>query len=187
MRTQDGTPGAGLGTRLRAAWKAAVGIFDEESSKQAFGLLAGIWPGAVGAPPTRGARERIAAYADAPWLHAVADKVTTALAAVEWQAKVVRTGRPLGDGRRAAVRVKALQAAPAARRRRALVQLQQAGDLEDLEEHPFLDLMTAGNSLMTGLDVRRLTFLYRYVEGEAFWVKERDALINGRAETRGNP
>ena len=153
-----------------------MGGFGDDIGKQAYGLLSGVWPGAVGAPPTRGARERLAAYADAPWLHAVADKVTSALAAVEWQAKVVRTGPPLADGRRAAVRGTALQCAPAARRRVALARLKQAGELDELEESPFLDLMAAGNVMMTGLDVRRITFLHRYVEGEAFWVKERDAL-----------
>lgn len=82
----------------------------------------------------------------------------------------------LDSGKREAVRVKALQYAPAARRRVTLARLKQTGELEELEEHPFLDLMSAGNSVMTGLDVRKMTFLYRYVEGEAFWVKERDTL-----------
>jgi hypothetical protein len=162
--------------RLNIAVRAAVGIFDDRSSQQAFGLLSGIWPGAIGAAPTRGARERIAAYADAPWLHAVADKVASALAPIEWQAKVVRTGRSLSDGRRAAVRVKMLQSAPFARRRIALARLKAAGQLEELTEHPFLDLMSGGNTVLTGLDVRRVMFALRYVEGEAFWVKERNAL-----------
>ena len=45
--------------------------------------------------------------------------------------------------------------------------------LDELTEHPFLDFMAGGNSVMTGLDVRRATFALRYVEGEAFWIKER--------------
>ena len=165
-----------LGLRIAAAYKALVGVFSESSAREANGLLAGIWPGAVGAAPVRGARERVAAYADAPWLHAVVDKVVSALAAVEWQAKVVRRGPLRDDGRRAAIRVKALQRAPLTRRRVLLGRLKEAGELEELEEHPFLDFIGAGNSVMTGLDVRRATFLHRYVEGEAFLIKERNGL-----------
>ena len=64
---------ASFAERVRLASRALVGVFTDDAAKQAFGLLQGIFPGAAGAPPQRGARERAAAYADMPWLHALAD------------------------------------------------------------------------------------------------------------------
>ena len=168
---------ASVTERLRVAAKALVGVFSEDAAKQAYGLLGGIFPGAAGPPPTRGARERAAAYADMPWLHAVADKVSSAIAAVQWQLKAVR---PRGEPR--AVRVKALQRLGGSweaslERRARLKRLKEAGELVEVEEHPMLDeLLEGGNSYMTGLAMRKTTALHWDLEGEAFWVKQRNAL-----------
>ena len=173
--------------RLAVAAKALVGVFNEAAAKQAFGLLQGLFPGAAGAPPTRGARERAAAYADMPWLHAVADKVSSAVAAVEWQLKYVK---PTGAAR--AVRVKALQRLggswEAHRARQArLKALRDVGELVEIAEHPLLDdVLDSGNEYMTGLAVRKTTALHWDLEGEAFWIKERSALADARAP-RGVP
>src|SRR3972149_4706018 len=168
---------ASFAERLRTPTRAAVGLFSDDAAKQAFGLLQGIFPGAAGAPPARGARERAAAYADMPWLHAVADKVSAAFAAVEWQLKFVK---PAGAPR--AVRVKALQRLGGdytfmrARQARLKI-LKEAGDLVEIAEHPLLDdVLDKGNDYMTGLAVRKVTALHWDLEGEAFWLKERNGL-----------
>ena len=167
---------ASLGERMRVAAKALVGVFSEASAREAFGMLAGIFPGAVGAPPTRGARERVGAYADMPWLHAVADKVASAFAAVEWRLLAVR---PSGAAR--AIQVKALQRLggdyQALQARHGwLGRLKQAGELIPVESHPCLDLLVGGNSFMTGLAMRKVTALHMDLEGETFWLKERSGL-----------
>src|SRR3990172_1842820 len=66
---------ASFAERVRLASRALVGVFTDDAAKQAFGLLQGIFPGAAGAPPQRGARERAAAHADIPWLHPLAHNV----------------------------------------------------------------------------------------------------------------
>ena len=47
---------ASFAERVRLASRALVGVFSDDAAKQAFGLLQGIFPGAAGAPPARGAR-----------------------------------------------------------------------------------------------------------------------------------
>ena len=159
-----------LGTRMAIAWKAAVGIFSDDSAKQAHGLLSGMWPAGIGDAPTTGARERVAAYADMPWLHALADKVASAFAAVEWTVSY-----PAREGR--AVRMKALQRARGAARRQSLIRaLPPDVEMVKLDEHPLLDVLDGGNPLMTGLSVRKVTALHWDLEGEAFWLKERNGL-----------
>ena len=162
---------ASITDRIAVAAKALVGVFSEDSAKQAFGLLQGIFPGSAGSPPQKGARERVAAFADMPWLHALADKVAFAFAAVEWTLSV----RKRGNER--AVRMKSIQHASLAERKRSLAALKQSGELVRLEEHPLLDkVLGGGNSFMTGLGVRYVTSLHMDLEGEAFWLKERDGL-----------
>lgn len=157
--------------RLAAAWKALVGIFSDESARQAYGLLSGVFPASIGAPPTRGSRERIAAFADMPWLHAVAGKVAAGFAAVDWQLRAVRRA-----GAARAVRAKDIQRMVLTERKAALAVAKAAGELIEVADHPLLDLLGGGNSYMTGLDLRRLTALYLDLEGEAFWIKERNGL-----------
>lgn len=158
-----------LGQRLNVALKAAAGIFSESSARQAHGLLAGAYPAGVGEPPTRGARERVAAFADVPWLHAIADKVAYAFASVRWTLSYQQ--KP-GEWR--ASRAKAAQRAFGDQRRRAVAAMRDRGELREVEDHPLLDALEGGNSMMTGLAVRHLTCLYWDLEGEAFWLKERN-------------
>ena len=160
-----------FGDRLTLIGKALVGLFSADSAAQAHGLLAGIFPGASGPPPTKGARERIAAYADMPWLHAVAGKVADAFAATRWRLLVVR--RP---GAARAVKLAEIQRAPLGERQALLAARKQAGELTEVTDHPLLGLLDGGNPYMTGLALRRLTALHWDLEGEAFWLKERNGL-----------
>ena len=156
--------------RVAAALKAVVGIFDEGSATQAHGLLRGIWPGGIGDAPTAGARERVGAFADLPWLHALADKVASSFAAVDWT-----LAYPRGRASRRPERAKALQRARSAADRRVLwKRLAPEAEMVEVREHPMLDLLDGGNAMMTGLAVRYVTSLHLDLEGEAFWLKERN-------------
>ena len=161
-----------IAQRIRAAARAAVGIFSEGSARQAYGLLGGLWPAGSGAPPTQGARERVAAYADMPWLHALADKVASAFAAVEWT-----LAYPRGRRDRRAFRAKSLQRAPSRADRAARAKrLEPEAEMVEVREHPLLDLLDGGNAMMTGLGMRKVTALHWDLEGEAFWLKERNGV-----------
>src|SRR3990167_1464714 len=150
----------------------AVGGFSSQASAtQAYGLLQGMWPGGLGEAPTRGARERIGAYADMPWVYALADKVAYAQATVDWHLYAIRK-----KGKTRAERVKSVQDAHGETRRTKLIAHRESGELVEIENHPLLTALSNGNSMMTGLAVRKVTALHIDLEGESFWMKERDEL-----------
>lgn len=158
-----------LAQRARLAWRATVGIFSPGSSQQVHGLLRGMWPGATGESPTRGARERIAAYADMPWVFALCDKVAYAFATVDWHVYVVRP-----KGSKKAVLDATLRDASGAKRRRLLKAAADRQELVEVADHQLVGALNAGNSILTGLGVRKVTSLHFDLEGETFWMKERD-------------
>lgn len=163
----------GFGTRLKAASRAVVGIFSDHSLQQAYGLLQGVLPGGMGTPPTRGTAEYLRAYSQMPWLRAVACRIATGVASADWQLYVVRK-----QGKRASFdgRVKAIQRAPAQLRRHLLKQAATDQDLQQITEHPLLDVLGKANDFQTGLSMRKVTQLHLDLTGDAFWLKERDAL-----------
>lgn len=161
---------AGVGLRVRAAAKAVVGIFNEQSARQAWGLLSGIAPGGRGEPPPRGTAEYLRAYSQMPWLRAVAGRVASRVATAEWH--LYRVGKPQEPARRDRL----LQRAKSVRRRTMLKDLRQRDELTEITDHPALDLLHDANSFQTGESVRKVTQLHLDLVGEAYWLKERNAL-----------
>lgn len=157
--------------RVGVATKAAVGIFSDQSLEQAYGLLRGVLPGGHGTPPTRGTADYLRAYSQMPWLRAVTGRISTATARAEWQLFVEQKA-----GAKRATRNKRLQRAPRHERVRLLKQLAAAGDLKQVTDHPLLELMHNANEFQTGFSMRKVTQLHLDLVGDAFWLKERDAL-----------
>lgn len=155
--------------RLTILARAAVGVFHEGSGQQVWGLLGGLWPGSAGEAPDRGTVEHLRAYSRMPWVRSAAGRASEGVASTQWQVFAVRQG-----GR--ARRVREVQAAPHDRRRRLLTELKQAGQLELLADHPLQALLDGGNSFLTGHSVWRVTQIHLDLVGEAFWLKERNAL-----------
>lgn len=159
-----------LGSRVAAAAKAAIGIFSENSLKEAAGMLTGIMPGGMGAAPRRGVQEYLRAYREMPWLRAVAERIATSVSATEWQLFVLKK-----SGQRARKDAR-LQTAPMYVRRKMLVKAAAEGELTQLTDHPLLTALHGANSFQTGQAMRKVTQLHLDLVGEAFWLKERDAL-----------
>lgn len=155
--------------RVRVAAKATAGIFSENSMRQAWGMLAGVLPGGVGMPPTRGTVDYLRAYSQMPWLRAVSSRVSTATARAEWQLFVVRKG-----GEKKARRMKHVQRADKAERSRMLKELAEERELVQVVEHPMLDVLNDANEFQTGYAMRKITQLHLDLVGDAFWLKERD-------------
>lgn len=161
---------SGFMTRARIAAKAAVGVFSENSAREAFGMLAGIYPGQQGLPPPRGTREYLQAYSKMPWLRAVTSRIASRVAATDWQLFVnAKAGEKARLNR-------IVQRAHGAERRKMLKQMQEDGELRQIETHPLLTVLTDANNFQTGLSARKTTQLHLDLVGEAFWLKERDAL-----------
>ena len=88
-------PSRSIGTRLSIAAKAFAGIFNEDSARQAHGMLGGIFSGGSGDPPYRGAASILKAYSTMPWLRAVAQRVATSVSAstTQWKLYAPTSGR----------------------------------------------------------------------------------------------
>lgn len=163
-----------LQQRLVVAAKAAVGIFSENSMRAAYGLLSGIMPGGMGQPPVRGTADYLRAYSQMPWLRAVTSRVATATASAEWQLFVVK-GKKDAKARGGPL-VKQLQRADRKSRIRMFKQLAEAEELQQVTEHQMLDVLRDANEFQTGFSARKVTQLHLDLVGDAFWLKERDAL-----------
>lgn len=156
--------------RAKLATRTAIGVFSENSMREAHGMFQGIYPSSRGEPPVRGTRDRLAAYRDLPWLRACAERVGNAVASTEWQLFVARKGGT-------AVRDRSLQRAPLSERRAYLKHAQRRGDVTRVEKHVLLDdVLDKGNSFLTGHATRKVTQLHVDLAGEGFWLKERDGL-----------
>lgn len=157
-----------LAQSSRLVARAAVGLFSDRSATEAHGLLMGVNPGTAGAPAVRGSREMLLAYSHVPWLRAVTDKIASALAEIQWTVSA-----PTGANGKAVYRPD-LQRMPSRERQKALASLRRTGELRELVRHPFYDVMATGNSALTGLATRKVTFINDLILGEWFWLKERN-------------
>ena len=161
---------ATLRERISAAAQTLVrGPAEQRDVSTAGGqLMAGVLP-AGGEPPPRNAADYLEAYKNMPWLRAVLGRIGYDVAAVEWFLSVQRK-----DGR--AVRNRVLQRAAPTQRRKAMLALAAAGELEEITDHVLLDLLHDANPMHTGLEVRRITQVHLDSVGESFWLLERNKL-----------
>lgn len=180
--------GLGWTTRLRLAAstlfkgqvsardaKELVGVFDANAAEAAFGLLAKIYGGASGEPPKRGTKEFLDAFSTSPMLRAVIDRIASRMAGTQWQLMAHKKGP--NRARRHAE----WQTADAKGRAQIRKDLRRHGELLDIAQHPFLDAMNRGNSLITGYGVRYLMSTYTDLVGENFLLKERGEYAEPRA------
>lgn len=148
--------------------KAAIGLFSDDSARQAHGMLGRIYAGGRGEPPKRGTKELLRAYSEMPWLRAVTYRVSHSVAAAPWRIYGVRKrgGKFMRDFRiqRGDVRV----------RTKLLAERKAAGELVEIEEHPMLELLYSPNPFLTGMSTRQLTQVYLDIVGESFWIKDRN-------------
>jgi len=150
-------------SRFRHAWEMTKqpDLFGGESQ----GMLAGIMQG--GQPPKRGSEELIKMYKRLPWLRAINSKISISVASVTWELYVQRSGER-------AVRSYKLQKADINYRQKNIKQLKAAGKMEEIFDHPFLDLLDKANPAMTGRSARQITQTHLDIKGEAFWILERN-------------
>lgn len=160
-----------FGERLRVAVKAAVGVFSDEAQKEALGMLTGIMPGGLGAPPARGTQQFLQAYSQMPWLRAVSSRVATSVASTEWQLFV---GKKKDAPR--AHRDQRLQRAVGPNRQKLMSSAMESGELTQITDHVLLDTLHDANSFQTGGQMWKVTQLHLDLVGEAFWIKERDGM-----------
>lgn len=142
-----------------------------ESSVTLDTILNNIYPGRQGDPPERGAFGILDSYATMPWLRACAGRVANSMSAVEWRLYVTRK-----SPKERAYRDRKLQRAGYELRKTLIRERAASGELEEVTDHPFLDIMTKGNGFHTGVALRRIESLHMDLVGETFMLKGRNAL-----------
>lgn len=128
-------------------------------------VLGRIMPGGTMRPAKRGTAPALDAYNKMPWLHAVCNKVGGSVASVCWELYVDRAkdGTPKMNRR--------LRRAKGMKRKEIIKEM----EMQELENHPFLDALEHGNAQMPGMQLIKLTQVYLDLTGECFWIKERNA------------
>lgn len=151
-------------------WALLRAAASKKPAQEAMSILSKISPGG-GDPPPRGSTDILESYATMPWMRACASKVAASIASVEWRLYVTRR-----KGAQKAYRDHAVQRAGHALRKALLQDRSNAGELTEVTDHPFLDLLTKGNGHHSGVALRRLESIYMDLVGEAFLLKSRNGL-----------
>jgi HK97 family phage portal protein len=165
--TMHGLP---LTQRLALAWKALVSQFDAGSAQYAQQMLAGIFPASTGPAPARNAIQLLQMVNDSPWIRACAGRVADAKASTYWKLYTAKR-----NGSTAAARdIQYAQKAPHDVRRTILKDIQRAGELTEITDHIMLTALRTGSSALTGWDTSWLKSVYLDMNGEAFFLIQRN-------------
>lgn len=131
--------------------------------------MAGVLPGIYNTPPPRTTAGLLQSYSSMPWLYAAEEKVSAAVAAQPWRIYVAT-----GKGGKDLKRDRYWQRAPFELRQKHLKSLREDDRVREIEDHPLLDLIDAGNPYFPGHELRVLTSTYIGLTGEAYWALERN-------------
>ena len=163
--------------RFSAAWSALIGkaaapgeIYgDDQTINAVHGLLGGAVP--FGSPPKRGERELMVAGKKHPILHSILSRLGHDIGSTPWQLYVAR-GKDGAPQKRWAMR------AGDRIQRKAYRTVQKTGqlrdDIEEILDHPLLDLLQQFNPLMPALIGFEVVQTYLELKGEAFLGIERN-------------
>jgi len=163
---QTGSP-AGPG-RLEASYREVQKAMGGASP---YGLVRGVYPVSSGEPPSRGTADLLEGYDTMPWLRGIASKVGASVAGVLMGGGIYRTRQ---GGR--VVRMPHLQRAIADVRWKMLPALVKSLEAELVTEHPYYDAIVKPNPFMSGMSLYKLTNVHVDLVGDAYWIKERNAL-----------
>lgn len=155
-------------TRAHTAFKLATGIFSDSRFQQAASTLTQLAP--KNTPPRRGTPEFLSAYSSMPWLHGVINRIASSTSSVDWQ---LFAQRKSVNGVPKFVRNRVLQRAPMKPRAQLKAAMRKAGELVEVQENQFLNVLQAPNPLHTSMSIRGLMQIYLDLVGESFLIKER--------------
>ena len=129
-----------------------------------------LFPSGRGDAPPRGTSDVLAGYANLPWLRAVTGRIAQAMAATDWQLYAVRKPQ------QRAVKNAFLQRASGTVRRKALNEMVEDENADQILDHPMLDLLHDGNPHHTGVQLWRLTSASLDLVGEVYWLLQRNGV-----------
>jgi HK97 family phage portal protein len=112
------------------------------------------------AAPKRGTVDFLRAYSESPWLRAVSNRVASGVSSVEW--KLYRPVEESGD-------TKKFRSADFGARQQAKARLQSHELLQEVSDHPALDLLQNGNPRHVGKQLIKLTQIHYDLAGDSYW------------------
>lgn len=121
--------------------------------------------------PRRGDKELMAAYRNIPMLYSVVSKIADNAACVPLRLYVSTKDKK--GVRRIPKRLQSLRRNHF--RKELFVRLEE-GEIEEIEDHPLLDMLDNPNDQMDGRALMFLTHAWLDIVGEAFWILERNLL-----------
>jgi hypothetical protein len=143
---------------------------DESLASAAHGLLGGFLSrgGALAGSQTRAQGELLRLYGTTPIIRMVSYKIAETIASCQWSLHAMRGSQQ---------RARAAHYAAQQRywRLRSATKLRAAGELEEVEAHPFLDGVRLGTPLLLGHLNLQVSQICYDVSGEYFWVLDRNA------------
>lgn len=125
---------------------------------------------AGGAPPRLGTQDLLKSYSEMPWLRAIVNKVGKAVGTTTWELYIDKPSSKQVSGlTKKAQRADMLT-------RKGIITSQRVAGLEEVQDHPLLDLLCRPNTQMTGTALFQITQIHVDLVGEAFWLLERNGL-----------
>jgi HK97 family phage portal protein len=169
-----GQPVASFIKRFRAAWTA--------STVKEVGGGGFQFSNSTGAAPIKGDGALLQSYGTSPPLFMVTDRIASSFASVHWRLFYRRGDVDGQRGKRTLQMPRAAKHGDFATRRKSLATMRELQELEEIEDHPFLRMLTTPNeSGQTGYDTRKLTQLMLDISGNAVWIIQRDNGVAARA------
>jgi hypothetical protein len=121
--------------------------------------------------PRKGSTEIMRMYRESPWARALAHGVSSGVAAVPWRLLAARDHKARDSYVRAR---RELTETEPGRRHTLQARAKAAGDLVEIEDHPWVRLMDRPNIMLGGKVARQVTVASTDLIGDAFWVLGRD-------------
>lgn len=154
-------------SRFRSTLRA---LFGPESTALPQGqeMLAGVLWGRQA--PQRGTRELLDAYRRLPFFHALVRRIAEDVAAVPWQVYAPASKK------RGRAFFRSLRSVPEHHRRQRISRAVKEGELQVLEDHPFLTLLDTMNPALGGFDSWFVAQLHLDIIGQAPMVRDNNPL-----------
>lgn len=123
----------------------------------------------------RGTQELLSMYSTSPQMRAAISMIGYSVASTPWELYQVR-----GKGSNKSNKIKSItfQQSGFDARQKIKKSLMTNGEVEEINTHPILEILSAPNGAISGSSMMKLTQIYLDLIGESFWVIERNNSAN---------
>lgn len=150
------------------------GQLDTKSGSITDSLLKGIWPSISGEPPKRQGKQQLDAYNIMPWARAPVSRIAASVSMLHWRLFYKQGKDELGRPR--PVRDVRTQRMAVLQRKSVIAQGLDKGTLKEVDDHILLDALCNGSIAIPGQATWKISDAHIGLVGEAFWLKERNAV-----------